>query len=876
MSDLTQHLRDRGEDRLVALLTARPDLALPPPTCIRSLAARATNRASLDRALAQVDAMVLAVLEAVLGLEGTGPLGPGGHVGAGVRPHDVATAIGTDLETVTGPLTVAQRLALLWPDADGTGLRAAPGLDEALGPYPAGLGPGLAATLARRSGVALRRLAGDLGVTAPAPQGRTDPASSGSTAPAPQGVNGPAQDAALVTALAAHLSDPGTLSGLLAQAPPGARAVLDALAWGPPVGRSPGSATRSAAGTTPAQAGVEWLLRHGLLSVGDPQHVVLPREVGLALRGGRTHRGAPPRPQPAGVVLDGATVDGESARQAEDIVRLVAGLVSAWGQDPPGARRSGGLSSRDLRRTAGRLDVPEATAAFVVELAGTAGLVTDDGEDPATLLPTAVADDWLALPLAERWATLAGAWLTAERASWLVGTRDERGALRAALDPELRRPWAPRLRTAVLGVLAEAGPAEAPRALAAHEVHDVLTWLAPRTSPPEHAVEAVLVEAAALGVLGAGALSSAGRALLGLAGGPDAATVLAAHLAPAVDDLLLQSDLTGIVPGRPSPALSALLDVAARVESRGAATTVRFTEDSVRDALDTGRTAEALLAELSRHTRTGVPQPLEYLVLDVARRHGRVRVGAASSYLRSEDPTLLAGLAEDRGLRTLGLVRLAPTVLASQAPPSTLLAALRERGLAPVVEDATGHVMLVAPSARRAPGARSGRRPAAHRAGAPDAGAAAEAQDRRLRRLVRDLVAADGRETIALAAEGDRDAADAAGPGRPGAADVAGRSLGTPDPVLALALLREAAAQGREVWLELIGPGGAPTRRRVRPLRVDAGRVRAIDAEREAELTVAVHRIAHVSPVTDPGPTEAAAPPPTPAATDPVTRRGAR
>ncbi|WP_250448684.1 helicase-associated domain-containing protein, partial [Actinotalea sp. C106] len=158
---------------------------------------------------------------------------------------------------------------------------------------------------------------------------------------------------------------------------------------------------------------------------------------------------------------------------------------------------------------------------------------------------------------------------------------------------------------------------------------------------------------------------------------PAPAEALPAQLPPAVDEVLLQGDLTGIVPGRPSPALGALLDLAAQVESRGAGLTVRFTPDSVRRALDAGRTAEELLAELSRHARSGVPQPLEYLVLDAARRHGQVRVGMASSYLRSDDPGLLAGLVEDRSLAGLGLLRHAPTVIAAQATPAALVTALR-------------------------------------------------------------------------------------------------------------------------------------------------------------------------------------------------------
>ncbi|WP_040398981.1 hypothetical protein, partial [Cellulomonas massiliensis] len=60
----TGYLRARGDDELVALLRARPDLASPSPSTLASLAVRATSRASLQRALAGVDAGVLQVLEA--------------------------------------------------------------------------------------------------------------------------------------------------------------------------------------------------------------------------------------------------------------------------------------------------------------------------------------------------------------------------------------------------------------------------------------------------------------------------------------------------------------------------------------------------------------------------------------------------------------------------------------------------------------------------------------------------------------------------------------------------------------------------------------------------------------------------------------------
>jgi hypothetical protein len=298
-----------------------------------------------------------------------------------------------------------------------------------------------------------------------------------------------------------------------------------------------------------------------------------------------------------------------------------------------------------------------------------------------------------------------------------------------------------------------------------------------------------------------------------------------------VDEVLLQGDLTGIVPGRPTPALAALLDRATRVESRGAALTVRFTAESVEEALDSGQSADDLLAELAGHARGRVPQPLDYLVRDTARRHGRLRVGTAGGYVRAEDPTLLAGLADDPALAELGLVQLAPTVLAAQVGPAALLAALRARGLAPAAERPDGQIVLARPHVRRVAG-RGRRRRAVGGvvvAGTPAADGGGSTQ--RLRALVPAL-----RRAEAVQRSGD-------GPGAPGT------GAGTADPVAALATLREAVADGREVWLEVVDPQGTPQRRRVRPVRVDGGRVRAVDSARDAELTVAVHRIASVTPI---------------------------
>jgi hypothetical protein len=835
----TDAIRERPDEALVALLRERPDLASPSPSTLRSLAARASSRTSLERALARADAPSLQVLEAVLVLETERDA---------VTPADVAAAVGADDGGPDAAAAVERRVAaaveqgLLWDggEPDAPALRTAPGLGEVLGPYPAGLGP----HRADGSG-----------------QGPSRDARDGATAP----------DAVRAEEALRHL-------------PPGAREVLDALTWGPPVGVVPpdGSAPRRA---------VDALVEAGLLQRADARTVVLPREVGLALRGGRTHRDprlAPPRAEVREVAE--ATADAEAASAALELVRLVGTLVDLWDDAPPPVLRAGGLGVRDVRRTAQALGVDEPTAAVVVELAATAELVADDGEAPPAYVPTTRADAWADADDADRWAMLAIAWAASRRTPWQAGSRDDKGTVRAPLSPDLHRAWVPRLRTQVLEALA--GQPGAP--LTAADVLAVLAWRTPRAVPPEAAVAGLLREAALLGATGAGTLAGPGRALLALLSEPahgmagarpespapapgvsaaaqamagagsdtgepsgdgrpvDLAGALRAVLPAEVEEVLLQGDLTGIVPGRPSRALARLLERTADAESRGAATTVRFSASSVTRALDLGASADDLLAELAARSPVPVPQPLEYLVRDTARRHAALRVGSAGSYVRAADPTVLAGLAEDPRLAALGLVRLAPTVLAAAVPAAELHAALRDRGLLAALEGPDGR-----------PLGRLHRPPRVDRGGrrTPTVAASRVSDDGR-RALVERLRAADagddrGRGPFPGTATGHGGSLGASR----ATAHVAGRRDADRDATAvdrlrsvtaaagdALALLREAARDGEQVWVELVDARGTPARRKLRPLRVEGGRLRALDPAREAELTVAVHRIAAVEP----------------------------
>src|SRR3954466_7822461 len=130
-------------------------------------------------------------------------------------------------------------------------------------------------------------------------------------------------------------------------------------------------------------------------------------------------------------------------------------------------------------------------------------------------------------------------------------------------------------------------------------------------------------------------MSSHGRALLSRA--DEAAEAPEPLLPPPLDHVLLQADLTAVAPGPLEVDLARELATVAHVESRGGATVYRFTESSVRHAFDVGWSAVEVREVIRRASRTEMPQALDYLIDDVARRYGTIRIGLASSFVRSDD-----------------------------------------------------------------------------------------------------------------------------------------------------------------------------------------------------------------------------------------------
>ncbi|WP_314415176.1 helicase-associated domain-containing protein [Streptomyces kroppenstedtii] len=868
---LAEDLRARDDSSLSALLRARPDLITPVPTDLTQLATRAGTRASVIRALERLDRFALQTAEALAVAPEPAPYGTLQDLLAGDAGDPVV------VEALPRAVAVLREQALVW-GSDGR-LRLVRTARELLAPSPqhpspTGLGPTVAEATAGMSPGRIQELLTAAGLPT-------------------------THDAVSATeSLTALFTDRARMSALLDSAPPDSLEVLSRLLWGPPYGQV----------TADPAPRLRWLLDRGLLLPTAPGTVVLPREVALHLRAGRAHRRTEPLPPPVEPtsVHRPQVVDSTAAGQAYTALATVEELLKDWDEGGPSVLRAGGLSVRDLKRTAVALDVPEPVAAFWVELAYAAGLLATDGEADERYAATPAYDEWLELPAAERWTRLATAWLSATRTAGVVGGRDTKERTLAALGPGLDRSAAPEVRHRVLSLLAalpEGGSTSPDAVVARLHWERALRGAASADDLRSRIARWTLTEAESLGITGRGALSAHGRALMGAppgtpapASAPTAGSAAGSgavsgtrpgagagdklpvhhhrplhpfphHPAPApeprspaevasaaalagrllapllpepLDHVLLQADLTAVAPGPLRRPLADVLDVLADVESKGGATVYRFTPGSVRRALDAGRSASDLQAFLAAHSRTPVPQPLAYLIDDVARRHGHLRIGAASAYVRCDDDAVLNEIIADKRSRGLRLRRLAPTVLAAQADPATLLEGLRAMGFAPAAESAEGDVLITRAHAHRTP-PRTAPEPVPDGPPAPDTtllGAAI--------RAIRagDLASTTPRKPSASDAAGTSADSGSSGGGRSG-------TLPRTTPAETLATMQAAVLTGGTLWIGYVNAEGAASQRVIAPVRVEGGFVTAYDHTADEVRTYPLHRVTGVAELAD-------------------------
>ncbi len=463
-------------------------------------------------------------------------------------------------------------------------------------------------------------------------------------------------------------------------APKGARETLERLVWGPPKGQI--------ADVKKAPPAIAWLLEKGFLIPFDSQTVLIPREVAMHFRGGKVFKELRPlMPEIVGATRKQKAVDLAAIANISTFVRWAEELGHNWSDEPPTALRSGGLGVRDLKRTAEHLGVTEICAAFVAELLYIGGLIVIDTDDQ--ILPTSAFDIWLTKSIEEQWHSLVTLWLDTSRVSGLIGKGESKNI--AALGPELDRGGVSTLKKVILNLI-KGYPGIDPTL---DSISLALTWLLPTRSNRDYN-EWILREAEWLGLTGQGALSSFGLALIS-----HEELGVESALPKPVDHILIQADNSAVAPGPLTLALANAIGTIADIESRGGASVFRFSETSIRRGLDHGQTGDQIKDFLKSISKTPMPQPLEYLITDVAKRHGKLRVGNTSSYLRCEDEGLVQEILHDKRLDSLRVRKLAPQVLISDVDSGELMRALREAGYLPAAENATG-VLVTAPTVRRA------------------------------------------------------------------------------------------------------------------------------------------------------------------------------
>lgn len=586
------------------------------------------------------------------------------------------------------------------------------------------------------------------------------------------------------------------------------RQLLDRLVSGSPIGR-----TRDAAPGTPSDRPVQRLLAAGLLRQVDDETVILPRVVGQLLRGEEPGPVSLTQPVPATSTTTAADVNAAAAGAVIDLLRETELVLETLGATPVPELRSGGLGVREVKRLTKLIGVDEHRLGLILEISAAAGLITAglprpeplDGDGPYWA-PTVQADRFNEWPTAQRWHLLATTWLDLPSRPGLVGRRGPDNKPIAALSDALFSTAAPLDRRLLLDLLAEL-PVGA--GLTAREAARLLLWRRPRWSLrlQPGPVADLLDEAMALGLVGRGALSAPGRELV--SGVDDDETVAAMDriLPEPIDHFLVQADLTVVVPGPLQRELSDQLAEVAMVESAGAAMVYRISEASIRRALDIGRTAGGLHSFFQKHSRTPVPQGLTYLIDDVARRHGQLRVGISASFVRCDDTALLAQVAAMPLAQALQLRLLAPTVAVSQASIADVLAALRQAGFAPAAEDATGAIVDL-----RARGARIADVPhrRSYRGIAPPTTQTLEAIVAMLRKVA----------------------------ATPAAMRV--------DAGTAVLLLQQAVRDQASVVMGYVDPAGVSTHRVVSPISVRGGQLVAFDLASSRIREFAVHRVTSV------------------------------
>lgn len=657
------YLGGLGKKGLAELLRKRPDVRVPPvPRGFEQLAQRLGGPDSLAWALWQINRDELIVGEAIAALSpGATVSGVARLLGADKRAVKklVADLCGRGLAwTVGEEVRLPERLALHWSVAVGGGRPVAK--------------------------IAGRAYADDL---------RTTAAALGIDV---EGLRKPE----LIERLSEVLSDTPAIAEIVAGLPEEARERLDQLRHG---------ASSWSFGISRYGADMDLMIAAAGLTLRVNHQAELPREVSVAawlmerrsfLDGARSLVTGPPE-IPAAATTP-AEVAGTAQAAIQDVLRAVIGVLDTAQATPISALKKGGIGARVRSRLAAQLSLSDDMLSLAIDVAHDAGLLAraDSG-----YVPTEEFSAWRDAEPVCQWVALVASWRGLEFAP-TYRVIDEDGK---ELPPPLSMASdAGMIRRALLRA------SDGGRSVKAAREH--IDWFCPirggESDSAREECDAAVREAEMLGVIAANVLTECGREFLVVAesGQEELGDGLVKRLAPLFPErhcsVVLQSDLTAVVSGQPSAWAADLLSAAAHCEKHGLASTWRFSPDSVRNALDSGWTAEGLLEDLATLSEKKLPQPLRYLVNDAGRKHGQIKVRGMRSAILADEPTVTE-LLHTRRLAKLQFGQLAPTVLSSPSEPDDVVTQLRTAGFSPMVEDATGSVVIkehrenAAPSASR-------------------------------------------------------------------------------------------------------------------------------------------------------------------------------
>ncbi|QGU06685.1 hypothetical protein COCCU_03680 [Corynebacterium occultum] len=557
--------------------------------------------------------------------------------------------------------------------------------------------------------------------------------------------------------------------------------------------------TRDAAPDADPTRPIPQLIAAGLLTRIDAETVGLPLNIRRIMRGeGELEVPLLPSPRFAAGQPDARAqtrADQSGAAAGLEVARQLHQLIDLLGAQPVALLKDGDVGVRAATKLARDLDLSEADLIRLVCLGEAAGLLgrgEPAGESGDHLAPTPAVEEWLDADLATRWSLLLRGWWTSTWDTWQEEDRLLSENSRREHLPETRRLLCSQLTRPAIGT-----------ALSEDEVLADLHFSAPVAALRIGTTMAqeLLAEARWIGALSGGVATSVLRALVA---GEDPAEIAAEITPGTVEKVIPQADMTIMAPGPLPRELQAELDLLAELESAGLASIYRVTENSLRRAMDTGRSSEDLKDFLSDHSLGEVPQSISYLIDDVARRHGTLRGGPAMSYLRCDDPAVMAQVGNSPAAELLGLRQIAPTIVIAQAPLARVIAALREQGIHAVAEDTSGASLDIRPPAARV--------------------------NVKTRPTIRPQPLDETRIRAAVAAI--RRAEDAEKPGAP---------LNDPLPVL-----QAAARAGRTVTLGFVDKQGVAVQRVVRPIKVGGGQVDAVDPVSGSAHRFTLHRITEV------------------------------